>query len=158
MHNLLLHIPIHHRTVMMNHVPPSIMELEDIGHIEWPCIHVNICFHGNPSHVCQNPSTYIPNLKVQSLIPVEYELPALHYSIIPATWIIVLLNNICSRQNGINSNEVRRMSIISQTCQNFYKFKTNYNENIHSISIMFKLPVSLFSIKSLNNQNSVLLT
>lgn len=111
MHNLLLHIPIHHGTVMMNHVPPSIMELEDIGHIERPCIHVNICFHGNPSHVCQNPSTYIPNLKVQSLIPVEYELPALHYSIIPVTWIIVLLNSICPRQNGINSNEVKRMSI-----------------------------------------------
>ncbi|WVZ23514.1 hypothetical protein V8G54_002058 [Vigna mungo] len=72
MHYLMVHIPIHHRTVMMNHIPPSIMELKNIGHIEWPCIHVNICSHGNPSHVCQDASAHISNLKIQSLLPVEY--------------------------------------------------------------------------------------
>lgn len=128
MHNLLLYIPIHHRTVVMNHIPPTIMELKHVGYIEWPCIHVNVCFHGNPSHVTQDPSSYIPNLKVQSLLPVENELPAPHYSIIPVAWNIGLFNSIYSELNDRNYNQVQRIvHMISQTCKISEK---NYSFNI----------------------------
>ena len=68
---------------MMHHIPPPVKELKDISYIEWPRIHVNKGFHGNPSHVCQNPSPYISNLKVDTLLPIKCKLPTLYYSIIP---------------------------------------------------------------------------
>ena len=85
MHKLLLHVSIngHHRAVMMHHIPSSIMELKGISYIEWPGIHVDEGFHGNPSHVWHNPSPYISNLKVDTLLPIKCKLPTLYYSIIP---------------------------------------------------------------------------
>lgn len=76
---------IQHRAVMMHHAPPPVMELKDVSHIEWPGIQVinNIGFHGDPSHVCQNTSTHILNLKVNPLLPIKGKLPTLYYSIIP---------------------------------------------------------------------------
>lgn len=104
MYNLLLHFPIHHRAVMMNHIPATVLKFKDVSHIEWT-INVNICFHGNPSHVCQNPSPYIPHLKVQSLLPVEHKLPTLHHCIIPAAWKIVLPNCYLLTSMGKDENE-----------------------------------------------------
>lgn len=50
MNNLLI-IDEHHWAVMVNHVPPSIMELEHIGDQKWTTVHVQVCFHRDPSHV-----------------------------------------------------------------------------------------------------------
>lgn len=85
MHKLVLHLPIqeHHRAVMMHHIPLPIMALEDISYVEWPGIDVDKGFHGNPSHVCQNTSPYISNLKVDPMLPIKCKLPTLYYSIIP---------------------------------------------------------------------------
>jgi hypothetical protein len=60
------------------------------------------------------------------LLPVEYELPALHYWIIPAAWIIVLLNSICLHHKFRSPNEIKEKSIISQNCKNS---KKNYLSN-----------------------------
>lgn len=85
MHNLLLHFSVHNGAVMMHHIPPSIVELEDISHIESPNIHiVDVRFHGNPSHVCKYPSPNIPYLKVDSLLPIEGKLPTMNYGTITA--------------------------------------------------------------------------
>lgn len=86
LHNLLLRFSInkHQRAMMVHHVPPAVMELENIRHIEQPIVHVNIGFHGNPSHFCKYPCTYIPNLEATTMIPIKCQLPALHNRIVTA--------------------------------------------------------------------------
>ena len=83
-HNLLIHLSINeHRTMMVHHEPPAIMELKNICYVKWPSFHVNESFHCDPSHVCKHPSPYIPHLEVDTLVPVEGKLPALYYCIVP---------------------------------------------------------------------------
>lgn len=85
MNHLLFHLPNnkHYGAVMMHHVPSTVMKLVNVGHIEWPRIHVNICFHANPSHICKHTSPYITDLKINPLFPIKCNLPTLNYGIIP---------------------------------------------------------------------------
>lgn len=80
MHIRLFHFSFHNRAVMSHHIPPTIKELKQIGHVEWPSIHVNISFHGNPSEVSENSSPYITNVKVNTLLPIKYSLPTLYHA------------------------------------------------------------------------------
>lgn len=84
MHNLVLHVRIHHRAVMMHHIPPPILKLKHIGHVERPSIiHFKIGFHGDPSRLCEDSSPYITNLKVNILLPIKCKLPTLYHITIP---------------------------------------------------------------------------
>lgn len=85
MNHLLFHLPNnkHYRAVMMHHVPSTIMKLVNVGYVEWPCIHVNIGFHANPSHIGKHTSPYVTDLKINPLFPIKCNLPTLNYGIIP---------------------------------------------------------------------------
>lgn len=83
-------IPIHehYRTVMVNHVPLLVVKLIDIGHMEWPRVYINISFHGNPCHITEHTSSYIPYLKGNtwtspSLNPIECQSPTINHCSIP---------------------------------------------------------------------------
>lgn len=74
----------HDRAVMMNQVPPAIVELKQIGDEEWTSVHIHVCFHGDPSHAAYYPSAHVVDLKVIPLFPVETKFPALHHFPVPA--------------------------------------------------------------------------
>lgn len=70
-------------TVVVNHVPLPIVELVNICHIKRTRSYIDMDFHGNPSNISQHTSTYILELKVESLFPVECKLPTANNCIVP---------------------------------------------------------------------------